>query len=362
MELGLAADPYPEYARMRAAGALVPAGPGTWAVPRHREVTALLSDPRVSHRFPDAFRRYAVGDGPTADLLQRIVSSQEPPAHGPARARLIGTLHSGLSEEWWAWAQARIAARVAALRPRFDAVTDLAVPLAIELGTRLFGLTDEATADAAILGRAFTALRLSEADRAASDAAVLRARTQIGDRAAGPAQVPAHVDDLVFLVFTAIEMLSATVATCCAVLPHHPDQLARLRAEPGLAPTAVAEILRFDSPTQGTARLVTTTLEVDGRVLRPGRILFLLLGSANHDGTVFADPDRLDITRDPNPHLSFGGGPYRCLGAALAQRVGAAVLRSLFTGTTELSAPEPPRRYPAETFCRSYASVPIVAA
>jgi cytochrome P450 len=349
MELGLAADPYPEYARLRAAGPLVPAGPGTFAVPGYHEVAALLDDPRVSHRFPDAYRRFALGAGETADLLQGIVSSQEPPVHATARARLADFLHRAADPAWWDWARERTDATVRTVvhSGRFDAVTDLGAPLATELTAGLFGLPPKLLADAAILGRAFTALRLCDADRVAADAAVRRARTVFAS------------DDRAFLCFTAVEMLTAAIATVCAVLPAHPDQLARVRAEPSLVNRAVGEILRFDPPTQGTARLVTAPIDVAGQPVRPGRVLFLLLGSANRDERVFADPDRLDVARDPNPHLAFGGGPYRCLGAALATRVTATVLERLLVH--KVSAAAPPRRHPVETFCRSYASVVLRA-
>jgi cytochrome P450 len=258
----------------------------------------------------------------------------------------------------------------------FDAVTHLATPLAVRLTGELFGLTVDFTTAAAIhttiLGRAFTALRLSEEDRLQADAAVWAARRLFAALEAGTdadfessetshGEPDAFVDNLVFLYYTAAQMLAETVATCCAVLPQHPDQLKRLRRDPDLAERAVHEILRFDSPTQGTARLVTAPLEVGGRTLRPGRVLFLLLGSANRDERVFADPDRLDIGRPDNPHLGFGGGPYRCLGEAVAVAVGAEVLRSLLRHTDDLVATAPPRRLPASTFCRSYASAPLAA-
>lgn len=380
LELGLAADPYPAYARIREAGALVAAGPGTWAVGRHADVAALLRDPRLSHRFPDAYREFAVGAGATRDLLQRIVSSREPPAHTAARERLRAALDGAASTAWWRWARCRVDARVRALTCAgpFDAVGDLAAPLALDLVCHLYDLhgADRATVAGAApaLGRAFTALRLSAADRVAADAAVTRCRALFATVPAGGPDGPGPrgvlalgapgedtwVDDAVFLCFTAVEMMTSAVATCVATLLPRPE-LARLRADPSLVETAVAELLRFDAPTQGTARLVVEPIEVDGQRVRPGRTLFLLLGSANRDERVFADPDRLDPGRTPNPHLSFGGGPYRCLGAAMATRLCALVLGSLLRHTSALEPHAAAVRYPASTFCRSYSRVPVSA-
>ncbi|MBB6347794.1 cytochrome P450 [Nonomuraea muscovyensis] len=372
LALGLAHDPYPLYARMRAAGPLVPAGPGTFAVPRHREVEELLRDPRLSHRFPDSFRRFAVGDGPTCALLQRIVSSQRPPGHAPVRAWLSGLLATLASERWWAEAAAHVDDRVVALVSEggFDAVADLAAPLSVDLVCDLLGLDGDARAEVAViagvLGRALTALRLSDDDRAASDAAVVRAgellRARLPELPGAPAgHADAALDNLVFVCFTAIEMIAGALATCCAVLVRHPGELAWLRRTPDGLATAIAELLRFDSPTQGTARLVTEPIEVDGQPVRPGRILFLLLGSANHDEQVFTDPARLDLGRRDNPHLSFGGGPYRCLGASLATRLAEATVGSLLRACAALEPAAAPERHPPSTFCRSYAKIPILA-
>lgn len=374
LELGLAADPYPAYARMRATGTLVSAGPGTYAVTRHADVTTLLTDRRLSHRFPDSYRSFAVGSGPVCDLLQRIVSSQEPPGHGGVHARLHATLDRAWSGAWWRWAENRITAIVRAgiVRGRFDAVTDLAAPLAVDLVSSLYGLEHgrrtRVAADAPVLGRALTALRLSAEDRADADAAVLRSRALFG-ATTGPGllgelvdpTVPAAVDNAVFLCFTAIEMITAAVSTCITVLLDHPGEMARLRADPELLRTAAAELLRFDSPTQGTLRRVTAPLDVGGQKVRPGRVLLLLLGAANHDETVFHEPGRLDVGRADNPHLSFGAGPYRCIGARLATAVCTTVLRALLARTARLERGGPARRHDPATFSRSYARIAVSA-
>ncbi len=98
-----------------------------------------------------------------------------------------------------------------------------------------------------------------------------------------------------------------------------PDQRDRLAADPALMETGVEELLRYVSPIKNMARTVTRDLEMRGEQLHEGDQVMLFYPSANRDETVFADPDQLDVTRDPNPHLAFGFGPHFCLGASLAR-------------------------------------------
>lgn len=116
-----------------------------------------------------------------------------------------------------------------------------------------------------------------------------------------------------------------------ALLLEHEDQLALLRDDPTLWPNAISEILRFDSPVQMTARTANCDVEVAGHPLRAGQTIVLLIGAANHDPAVFADPERFDVSR-PNAkdHLSFGSGIHACLGASLARMEGEYALRALF--------------------------------
>ena len=104
----------------------------------------------------------------------------------------------------------------------------------------------------------------------------------------------------------------------------HPDQLAALRESvrdggPGLLPTAVEELMRYDTPLQMFERWVLEDIEVRGVAIPRGTEVALLFGSANHDPAVFADPGRLDLSRVENPHISFGAGIHFCLGAPLAR-------------------------------------------
>ena len=100
----------------------------------------------------------------------------------------------------------------------------------------------------------------------------------------------------------------------------HPDQIARLAADPaGLMPGAVEEMLRWVSPIKNMARTATRDVELEGAQIREGQELLLLYPSANRDEAVFENPDTFDITRSPNPHMAFGFGAHFCLGNQLAR-------------------------------------------
>jgi cholest-4-en-3-one 26-monooxygenase len=99
----------------------------------------------------------------------------------------------------------------------------------------------------------------------------------------------------------------------------HPDQRDLLSRNPAAIETGVEELLRWVTPIKNMSRTATRDVNVRGQQLHEGDQLILLYPSANRDEDVFADPFRLDVTRDPNPHLAFGFGPHFCLGASLAR-------------------------------------------
>src|SRR5690606_8671050 len=102
-------------------------------------------------------------------------------------------------------------------------------------------------------------------------------------------------------------------------LLRHPDALAQLRADPGLMPTAIEEMLRYDAPVSRAWRLAGTDVELGGQQIRRGQMVLLMLGAANRDPDQFADPETFDLTRTDNRHLGFGYGIHFCLGAPLAR-------------------------------------------
>ncbi|RJO79975.1 cytochrome P450 [Nocardia panacis] len=139
----------------------------------------------------------------------------------------------------------------------------------------------------------------------------------------------------------------------------HPDQLARLRAEPDLWPNAVEEILRIDPPVQTTARTALTDIDLADVRIKAGESIVVSLAGANRDPNVFPEPATFDITRrNAKDHLTFSSGIHVCLGASLARMEGAYALRALFTRYPDLRLTSPPRPRPLFTL-HGYSQMPV---
>jgi cytochrome P450 len=121
------------------------------------------------------------------------------------------------------------------------------------------------------------------------------------------------------LLLAGIETTTAALGNAAAILDRERAARASLLGDPGRIPAAVEEALRYDSPVQGLTRTLTRPVELHGRRLAPGERVHLLFAAANRDERCFAEPDRFEPRRDPNPHLAFGFGVHFCLGASLAR-------------------------------------------
>jgi cytochrome P450 len=109
------------------------------------------------------------------------------------------------------------------------------------------------------------------------------------------------------------------------------DQLNKLYAEPNLIPSAIEEVLRYDSPVQLFLRIAAKDTEIDGNQIKEGQRILAWIGSANRDETKFEHPERFDITRNPNPHIAFGFGIHFCLGGPLARLEGKVALKHILS-------------------------------
>jgi len=149
------------------------------------------------------------------------------------------------------------------------------------------------------------------------------------------------------------------IANGILALLRHPDQLARLRHHPDLVKSAVEEVLRFDPPVQLTGRFALGEATVQGMTVPDGESAILLIGAANRDPAVFADPSRFDVGRTPNPHLSFGFGPHFCLGAALARVEGELALDAFARRFVAPAHDEATLEYRSNVVLRGLARFPV---
>jgi cholest-4-en-3-one 26-monooxygenase len=142
----------------------------------------------------------------------------------------------------------------------------------------------------------------------------------------------------------------------------HPDEHARLRADPALVPSAVEEMLRYVTPVMHFRRTAREDTTLGGQTVRRGDKVVVWYVSANRDERRFADPDRFDVARTPNEHVAFGaGGPHFCLGAGLARLEARVLFEELLDRFPELRAAGPVRRL-RSNFINGIKALPVAAA
>jgi cytochrome P450 len=141
-------------------------------------------------------------------------------------------------------------------------------------------------------------------------------------------------------------------------LLYHRAEFERLRAEPRLVPSAVEEMLRYVSPVAQFRRTANRDIELHGQRIAEGDRVILAHASANRDESVFAEPDRFDIGRQPNPHLGFGVGPHLCLGASLARLEARCMFEELLPRLKHIELIGPVRRV-RSNFVNGWKSIPI---
>ena len=235
-----------------------------------------------------------------------------------------------------------------------DILADIAVPLPAIVTAELLGLptsdwrqlTKWSSDFAQILGNF-----QHNPDRAA---VVLRSleemleyfRNQLEDHRAHPrddlmtALISAEVDgdrltDDEIIANTIVTMVGGQETTTNLIgngilsLLRHPEQLQQLQADPALAPSAIEELLRFESPSQHTARLAPEDTELGGKSIRKRQAVIVVMGAANRDPERFPDPDRLDLSRADNRHVAFAWGGHFCFGAPLARIEGQITFNTL---------------------------------
>jgi cytochrome P450 len=334
-------DPYPTYRALRDDAPVYRNDElGFWALSRHADVAAAFKDPatysnaegvaleRSSQQVAAATASFLAMDPPRHDEMRGLVSR----GFTPRRVVDLEPRIRALTDEY-----------VAGFRPagRCDLIQDLAAKLPMAVVSELLGIREEdrdrlrAQADT-VVHREDGSKEIPPAAMQASQQMMLYFRDLVAERSGQPgtdlvSALIATEDEgrrmgvaevmafLFLMVIAGNETTTKLIGNAVYWLWRHPEQRARVRANPALIPNWVEETLRYDGSTQMLARSVTRDVELHGQPLRTGDRLLLLVGAANRDERVFAEPDRFDIGRDTTQHLAFGKGTHFCLGASLAR-------------------------------------------
>lgn len=329
-------DPYPIYEQIRAEGALITTPMGNLATVDHAVCKEILRSRRwgvqpEGQAPPEDFDlSFLDRNPPDHTRLRRLVA----PAFSPRR---IAELRVGVEKSVDGLLDGAEAAG------EFDLVSTFASPLPIAVISDLLGVPDADTAAfsryGAALGSALAGLRsmghareVLEADRAIErlflDLFELRRRAPqddlVSELVAAEARGELEAAELVplcsLLLIAGFETTVNLVGNAVNALLDHPDQWAALVADPGLAGAAVQETLRFDPPVHRTARVSFDDMELAGTSITRNRWVNVLIGGANRDPAVFADPDVFDLARtDGADHLAFSSGIHHCIGRPLAE-------------------------------------------
>jgi cytochrome P450 len=355
-----------------------------WIITGYDEVVAALNHPALSANLDGAPKVSAnVPAAQRRNVLMESLLATDPPDH----TRMRGIV-----------AKAFTARRVDALRPRVQQVTDelldaiashgradlvenLAFPLPIAVICQLLGVP---AADWQRFRDWWMGLAMPPADpETLARAGAKRAEmveyfgTMIRHKRAEPgddllsvlcaARDEQQLSDDELVAMAMMLFLSGHETTLCflgnavVALLTHPDQLARLRANPASLPTAIDELLRHEGPVaRGVARFSTEDVEIGGIRIPKGEMVVVGIGAANRDPARYSRPDMLDLARSDNPHVGLGHGIHYCLGAAIARLEATVAIGSLLRRFEDLTLAVPVERLPRRTGpLRGFAAVPV---
>jgi cytochrome P450 len=341
-----------------------------WVVTRYADVSHVLHRFKAA-RTPDPDRLEALGMGkltPIAAVMVRQMLFLDPPEHGRVRRlasaaftpRRVARLREHIRQ-----ITEDLVGDLAARGGRFDVMTGLANPLPAIVTAEMLGVP---TSDHVLLkswsqdfaemlgnfqhnpGRAKKTLQSVEEMVAYFRAAVARDATHPTEgliNALATAEVDGDrlseeeiVANVIVTMVGGQETTTNLIGNGLLTMLRQPDQLERLRSEPTLMPSAVEELLRYESPSQHTARLAPLGAVLGGREIPEGAAVIAVMGAANRDPERFDDPDRIELDRQDNRHLAFGWAAHFCFGAPLARMEGQIAFETLLARFPELSLAE----------------------
>ena len=362
------ANPYPFYARMRVESPVFPIsvpfiGRG-WVVTRYEDVVTVAKDDRFSRDILPLVRWLP---GFVRVPLTRQMLSQDPPDHTRLRKLVSQAFTPGRIERLRDHIQAVCDQLLEAAPPTgsFDLVRNYALPLPLTVIAELLGIPKQdrqrfhrlaqgivpigvasgildipmALPYVWLIERYFRRLFAKRRAHPGDDllSALVQAE-QAGDRL--------DEDELLgiamLLLVAGYETTAHLIGSAALALLQHPEQRARIVTEPGLAHSAIEELLRYTSPGEmATPRIAREDVTLASVTIPRGAWVIAVLGSANRDESVFRDPETLDLARDPNPHVAFGQGRHFCLGASLARMEAQIALTTLFARFPGLRLAQP---------------------
>lgn len=348
------ADPYPNYRRVRETTPVYWSQLlGGWVLTRHADVKAALLDRRLSAaRARDAQAAQLSDDlrrqlAPVDELLRRWALFLDNPEHPRVRHALTAAFTSSLMKQLRQRVQDIADGLIDAARGRgeMDLVADFALRLPAMVIAELLGMSSSDSERfqgwvhtialyfaIGSLGNAETIAALSETVEQMADymraivddhrrtpredliGSLLRAGSQ-GD----PLSEVEILSQCMLLLHGGYESTMNTISSGMHHILRDPDQRRLCAEDPALAAPAVEEALRYEPAFQFVVRAATAELDAGGQAIEAGQQVVCVLAAANRDPAQFADPERFDVQRHPNPHLSFGHGPHFCIGAALAR-------------------------------------------
>jgi pimeloyl-[acyl-carrier protein] synthase len=366
------ANPYPLYHRLRTQD------PVHWDPFLHKWVVTRYADAlTVLHRFsancvltPQQLQAMGLSIlTPLSEVLVRQMLFMDHPAHGRLRNLASRAFTPRRVEGLREQIQAITVCLLDAVQERgqMDVIADLAYPLPAMVNAAMLGLppsdwkqlTEWSAVFAQVLGNfqyspnsARQVLRSLD-DMSAYFLAAVRECQKHPREGLISAFVAAEVDgdhlteeevvaNAILTMVGGQETTTNLIGNGLLTLLRHPDQLEQLRADLSLMPSAVEELLRYESPSQQTTRLAPEDTELGGKLIRKGQTVMVVMGAANRDPERFPDPDRLDLCRQDNRHLAFGWASHFCFGAPLGRLEGQIALSTVLRRLPKLSLqPDP---------------------
>jgi len=352
------ADPYPFYARLRSEDPVHQSPMGLWVLTRYDDVARVLRDPRFGRKGFDELMDARFGAEPGQPGLATSMLFRDPPDHTRLRTLVSKAFTPRVIEGLRPHIQQIVDGLLDRVRDAraMDLIADLALPLPVIVISEMLGVPaadrDRFRQWSLDIARSLDAIALPvgpeviERGNAARRALVDYFRGLIAERRRRPRadlltgliaaeeqgdtlSQPELLATLVLLLVAGHETTVNLIGNGMLALLRHPAEFRKLGAEPALLPSAVEELLRWDSPVQRTGRIAAANVELGDKLIPMGALVLGFVGAANRDPAHFPEPDRLDLARPDNRHLAFGWGIHFCLGAPLARVEGQVAIGAL---------------------------------